>query len=238
MSIGETRLNDVKAFASNDVWAVGEFREVTEALTPQPLLVHWNGTAWQQVLGESFAGELQSIYGTSPSDVWAVGSGKPIPEDPATTLIEHWDGASWTEVVSPPALPGDNFLRAVYAITPDDVYALGYGFNGISSRPLALIFNWDGNSWTRELPVVPTRSSLYGLVGDTSGILFAVGPTLDILGALTVKCPDAAPVGGFVLLTAEPRSGREASSYVLATIALGLAASSVTFLRTRRFRHR
>ncbi len=52
-------------------------------------------------------------------------------------LIQHWDGAGWTQVAS----PGSDYLAAVGAVTPTDVWAIGIPESG----PSAL--HWNGVGW-------------------------------------------------------------------------------------------
>jgi hypothetical protein len=60
---------------------------------------------------------------SSPTDVWAVGFiGHSTGGD--TTLVKHWDGASWTRVLSPS--PGAPFRTSVSADSATDAWAVGY----------------------------------------------------------------------------------------------------------------
>lgn len=96
--IGEgTFVYGVSAQSPSDVWAVGTFKNATSF---RALVLHWNGSSWQQVTAPSPGGRndtrLTSVSATSASDSWAVGyfdngaQKKPV--------IEHWDGTAWTVV--------------------------------------------------------------------------------------------------------------------------------------------
>lgn len=68
---------------------------------------------------------LGAVAEVSPHDVWAVGY-----EQRGTTtrtLIEHWNGASWSVVPSPDVQPNmdSNALSRVAAVAPNDVWAVG-----------------------------------------------------------------------------------------------------------------
>jgi hypothetical protein len=66
--------------------------------------------------------------------------------DPEQTLIVHWDGAAWTQVPSPD--PGtESTLRAVSAVSPSDIWAVGQYFDGTALRTLTV--HWDGAAWTQ-----------------------------------------------------------------------------------------
>ena len=92
-----SELRGAAAVSSSDVWAVGDSNNGT--LTEQ-----WNGTSWAVVPSPSPSGALQStLSGTavvSPSDIWGVGDSSNSSGIPAT-LIEQWDGTSWSIVTSP-----------------------------------------------------------------------------------------------------------------------------------------
>jgi hypothetical protein len=121
---------------------------------------------------------LVAASGTSPTDVWAVGTRFLIGAraDDTVALFEHWDGDNWT--VAPGADTGGRgaFLTDVVALAPDDVWAVGgmYGANGGD-----LIEHWDGTGW-----------SLIGGSSDQSqGIETIAGAGTDDIWAKSVTYP-------------------------------------------------
>jgi hypothetical protein len=91
-------LNGVASLSGTDAWAVGYHNDSLDTL-------HWDGTTWTAVPvpnpGSSSTDHLSSVAAASTDDIWAVGSySADAPRDPHT-LIEHWDGSSWTVVPSP-----------------------------------------------------------------------------------------------------------------------------------------
>lgn len=68
---------------------------------------------------------LLGVWGTSATDVWAVGGGG---------TILHWDGMAWSPVTSGTA---QNLLQ-VWAASADDAWATGDG----------VILHWDGTTWS------------------------------------------------------------------------------------------
>ncbi len=48
--------------------------------------LHWNGTAWRKV--NTGVGKLRSVWGFSPTDVYAVGGNEAV----------HWDGQAWSRI--------------------------------------------------------------------------------------------------------------------------------------------
>ncbi len=71
------------------------------------------------------------------SDVWAVGGYDDQPGTPFQTLVEHWDGTSWSIASSPSIGTADNYLVAVSADSGNDVWAAGY-YDANSPQPLML----------------------------------------------------------------------------------------------------
>jgi hypothetical protein len=112
-------------------------------------------------------------------DVWAVGR---VGEDDAT-LAEHWDGHSWTIVVTP-AILGEAFFSGASAFASDDVWAVG----NQGSRTLGE--HWNGSAWAivstpNPLPTTKGNNFLTAVTALSSGDVWAVGGTLDFtLGGL------------------------------------------------------
>src|SRR6185503_14020813 len=72
-----------------------------------------------------------------------------------STLIEHYDGNSWSVVTSPNTTEGqDNELFAVRCTSATDCWAVGYYSVGNPALPIGtlvyqtLIVHWDGNAWS------------------------------------------------------------------------------------------
>jgi len=65
--------------------------------------------------------ELLATSASSSADVWAVGDYR---DDAglANTLIEHWDGQSWSVVASPDVANVSNYLLAVDGLSSDDAW--------------------------------------------------------------------------------------------------------------------
>ena len=91
---------------------------------------------------------LNAVTALSSADAWAVGVTRRFAgKDYSKTLIEHWDGTSWTPVQLPqPRLP-IALLFGVSALSSDDVWAVGYEQN-LRSGYRTLIEHWDGNAWS------------------------------------------------------------------------------------------
>ena len=117
-------LNSVAAISASNVWAVGTANN-------QTLVEHYNGSSWSVVsspnVGTGFNG-LNSVTVVSASDIWAVGyyvNSSNVDQ----TLIEQWNGSSWTVVQSPNVGTGNSLLNGVSAVPrTSQVWAVGvYG---------------------------------------------------------------------------------------------------------------
>src|SRR5207244_9305104 len=103
-------LDSVTCVSASDCWAVGHYydnaanhRSDFPPVLLQTLIEHWNGTVWTIVPSANTSPrQYNFLYGVtcaSASECWAVGSFYNGTND--QTLIERWDGASWTVVSSP-----------------------------------------------------------------------------------------------------------------------------------------
>ncbi len=142
-------LSDVKAISTNDVWAVGIYWGSAE---PPTLTMHWDGEKWRIIPSPSpglFKSELVAIDGTASDDLWAVGYTEEL-NDETHTLALHWDGTAWQTIPSPNPYAVDNWLTDVVAVAPDNVWAVGWGRDGITDTDFTqpLFLHWDGADWT------------------------------------------------------------------------------------------
>ncbi|MER6948473.1 hypothetical protein ABT294_31050 [Nonomuraea sp. NPDC000554] len=155
----------------------------------QPYARHWDGQAWRKV---RLPADAQSLSGTGPGDLWAVGARH---EGPAITNDEmsqpaamHWDGQTWRLVPTPtyafaePKPPeGSAGLDAVAALSGDNVWAVGeHTFNHGEADdepddPPPILLHWDGRQWTKR-SAPESRYCCPKLAGDGSGgVLLAAG---------------------------------------------------------------
>ena len=132
--------------------------------------------------------ELDGVAAVSSTDAWAVGFSAPNMQfRRARTIIEHWNGSSWTTVPSPNPGGSSGFsaLYGVSAVSSTDVWAVGYyAHNG--SRPLVL--HWNGARWARVASRSPSFAILDGVAAISSTKALAVGGTPNGLSTFTVHC--------------------------------------------------
>ena len=166
----ENILTGVAALSATNIWAVG-FTSTTGS-AEHTLILHWNGTVWQQVASPSPspAGNfLQGVAATSASNAWAVGwyfSGN----RGTNILIEHWNGTAWRRVTSPSV--ADGFIAGVAATSASNAWAAGGGQFGGS----AFILHWNGTAWRRvALPIPDKGGLLTGVAATSARNAWAVG---------------------------------------------------------------
>jgi len=128
MSSGTTDdyLRDIWGSSASDVFAVG-YRNTPSAVNQsrpfRALILHYDGTAWSEVMAsnDDTANDfLDAVWGSSPYDVYAVG-----------TTRAHYDGSAWS------MMTGGGW--AVWGSSATDVFAVRCG---------GLILHYDGNTWS------------------------------------------------------------------------------------------
>jgi len=189
----QSMLQAVDELSSTNAWAVGvsgngaldEFN-----VDQQPVIEHWNGTAWSIASIPAFppgdTGTLTAIGGSGPADLWAVGTLVPTNGIDIDPLFEHFNGTNWTIVpfsaqsACSTALTDCFFSAAgVSASSPDDVWVVG---NIAQPNPTVnLAAHWNGSQWQ----IVPAPA-----LHDGSG-------ALDQLTGVTTLSPTNAWASGY-----------------------------------------
>jgi hypothetical protein len=138
-------LNEAVALGPDRAWVVGADAVGREA-PGFPLVLRWDGTAWQRqnLPGIGWQGELLSVAATSPAAVWAVGR-----DSAGGARLLRYDGTAWRE------------SRAPRGVLLTRVVSGGGETWLIGSRDGAqALLRWDGRAW-RDVPVPP--GAVYGL---------------------------------------------------------------------------
>ncbi len=160
---------------ASDIWAVGTTSSTSTASGNQPLIEHWNGTAWSLSSNPAVSGRLASVAAIAPDDAWAVGSY--VGQNGTQTLAEHWNGMQWS-IVSSPSPSAINFLNSVVKISANNVWAAGD--DTLSTAPSAdynpLVEHWDGSKWSVVSAFLQGSSDLLnGMAAVSSSDIIAVG---------------------------------------------------------------
>jgi hypothetical protein len=129
-SSGTNGLYGLWGSGTSDLWAVGVYGTILRG----------NGTDWTSLWSGVTTQPLNGFWASGPNDAWAVGN---------VGTILHWDGSAWSKVqsgTSPPVLPKDLDLFAVWGSSATDVWVVGGGV--IPGTPNAaatgVILHWDG----------------------------------------------------------------------------------------------
>ena len=103
---------------------------------------------------------LFSLWGSSLTDIWAVGSGST-----ALVTLWHYDGVTWSRNTS--SLSSN--LMSVYGFAQNDVYACDAPGNGV--------YHYNGTQWTNVYTYNDSKTylGLNSIWGDARNNIFAVG---------------------------------------------------------------
>jgi hypothetical protein len=168
-------LSGVATVSATNVWAVGGFG--SQMGGGQTLIENWNGTIWSVVTSSnpgSIYNHLNGVTAVSATDVWAVGYYVNT-TGVTQTLIEHWNGTSWSAVKSPSPAPVNNELFSVAAVSANDIWTVG--FTSTNTTDHTLVEHWNGTSWSVVKSPNPGSSSdhLAGVAAVSSKNVWAVG---------------------------------------------------------------
>jgi hypothetical protein len=168
---GETsgQFSGVSSDAANDVWAIGGFYDSSSYR--EPLIEHWNGAEWSVSQSAPLSGGgtgdyyLKGVKAFSPDNVWAVGYYLDTDYN-YQTVIEHWDGSSWTPVTDLPS----GQLYAIDGASSDDVWAVG-----TTPDEYGLTMQHTSSGWAPISNTTSAGTVLNGVSEYSSSDLWAVG---------------------------------------------------------------
>jgi hypothetical protein len=171
------QLEGVTAVSPSLAWAVG--LKYGAAGISRTLIEKWDGTSWTGVPSPNFGHTFNQLIGVAASDAthaFAVGE-RNNPNDRVRTLIEQFDGTSWSVVPSPNRGPGASFLTGVTAVASNDVWAVGTR-DLTSGGQAPLVEHWDGTAWS-YVPSPYFHGSPQTVLSDVSAVsstdVWAVG---------------------------------------------------------------
>jgi hypothetical protein len=115
-------LEGVWGSSATDVFVVGSLLDLAGDDFPATSAIwHYDGHAWSPMRPPSDAGMLKEVWGSSASDVYAVGQ---------AGQVLHYDGSVWTA-----STQTDDTLLGIWGFGPGDVYAVGNGGRIIHGVP-------------------------------------------------------------------------------------------------------
>ncbi len=143
-----------------EAWAVGVYGAV----------VRYRGGAWSAVdLQATATGTLRSVWGSSATDVYAVGH-RPGPNAAEQSVLMHNDGTTWSTVL--PAADSTEYAD-VWGSGASDVYVVGHRLNA-GGDATGMIWHYDGGGWTAT-PLAGTDRRLTTVWGSGPGDVWALG---------------------------------------------------------------
>ncbi len=164
-NVEQSQMYGVTAIASDNVWIVGQ----TWLVGDRAYILHWDGTSLRSVppVNPGSYVALYDVAAVAPTDVWAVGSSSLNGHD-YFTLVEHWNGASWSVV--PSASGTYDTLTGITVVAPNDIWAVGWALSS------AEVLHWDGQAWTfSPTGSVGDYASFYGVAAVASNDVWAFG---------------------------------------------------------------
>ena len=132
---------------------------------------------WNLIASPSRPGSynfLSGVAALSTTDVWAVGDFFDNSSFKDQTLIEHWNGSTWSIVSSPNPGSDNNDLFGVAGLSTNNVWAVG-AFD-TSNGSQTLIEHWNGSTWSAVSSPNPGLDNvLTGVVAVSANDVWAVG---------------------------------------------------------------
>jgi hypothetical protein len=180
-------LNGVSCASSTSCVAVGDAQVVSSTnFAVNALTLVWRGVGWSVVPSPRPTGggdvELHSVSCVSSIDCFAVGSSFTVSTAPVTftskTVIEHWNGSTWSIVASPDATSVTG-LSGVSCSSATSCFAVGASLVKLASA--TVVEHWDGVKWSIVPSADPSGSGpdvaldAVSCVSDSN--CFAVGST-------------------------------------------------------------
>lgn len=166
-------LADVSCTSASACVAVGT--HANNAGTEQPLDEVWDGTAWKIRAADSAeTGNLYGVSCVSATSCTAVGGYR----FSQAVIAEHYNGSTWaSQRISYPSGAQDIRLSGVSCTSDSACVAVGFYFDTAISSYTALIYRWDGTTWTRQALANPpgTHQQLRGVSCTSATACTAVG---------------------------------------------------------------
>ena len=162
------------------VGAPAETCSTTSCSGPASTISHYNGSSWSPVATENASSTLYAIWGTSATDIFAVGQ---------SGTILRFNGSAWSHMASGTT----NTLRAVWGTSTNNVFAVGDS---------GTILSYNGSSWQ---PLASgTTAALKSIWGSSSSDLYAVGSNGTILHGIEYTDSEGDGISDAVVITARP----------------------------------
>ena len=151
---------DIWGSPENDIYVAGGCINWTK-FELESIILHYDGLGWSKIYSSENSVSLLGIWGSSSTDIFAVGD---------YGVVLHYDGSTWTEMDS---VETTSLLWDVWGTSGSNVFAVGGdGINGT-------IMHYDGNTWSSMES--GTTHFIFGIWGSSGDDIFAVGNYSTIL---------------------------------------------------------
>ena len=164
-------LSDVKCASTTNCIAVGTY---TTATATKTLTERWNGTKWAVVSSPNPVGARSSSFAgvgcPAASTCFAAGT-YTAQNHQVRTLIERWNGSSWS-IVASPSPSGRPALSSVACRSVSACTAVG------SKGASTLVERWNGTKWavvSSPSPSGASSSVLHAVNCPSATVCYAVG---------------------------------------------------------------
>ncbi len=160
---GDNDLVGVACVTSTSCKAVGYF--VNGSSVDRTLAESWNGTAWTIIpiadngVNTNYLYDVSCVSSTNCKAVGYYVNASSVQK----TLIESWNGSTWSLMTSPNSGTGTNYLRRVSCFSASSCKAVGDYQSGTITK--TLVESWNGSTWS-----VTSSPN----IGAGSNILFGV----------------------------------------------------------------
>lgn len=134
-------LSRVFMLSATDGWAVGATR-ASNASPAYALLLHYDGTSWQQVALPQRYESLEDTFMVSPSEGWAVGL-----DQTSHVALLHFHHAIWSQMPLPPD-----------RVPPSHLWMVSSTDGWLTGQP---ILHYQGGAWS---PIATPSTGLTGLL--------------------------------------------------------------------------
>ncbi len=172
------QMNAVTCLNATNCTAVGT--DLTLSNTFNSMVESWNGTKWSEIPSPDVSGAADNVLNgvACESATLCMAVGNSVTTSPAVdTLIEQWDGTSWS-IDSSPNVSGALQTDLTSVSCPSATSCIAVGHSIATSGEGAVVESWNGTAWSMGSPEVPAESAddeLSGITCSSDSSCVAVG---------------------------------------------------------------